>query len=544
MNNIAYCISKSIEAKPSFVKFGASEIAPFLLPKIDQLISTKKLNDSVREFSELVVSNREMARALAMSGQCPNLAAYLIRNNEAVSRFAIVALQKMMDTDPQVLSVVYVALKEVVPYTPISDLPSAPCHPSVTFLAEISPRIVTDCFSNGLWSTVAPLVVHKSDVIRRAVLPKIISEATSSDRVQDGLLEVDILRLLDHHYESPHPPIDAVDFFVGLLPLLAQKMCRKLDHVLWLLLRLKDPSERIAAAVISAFRAAATTEDPAILDIFVTAELLQRLSDTPIQSAAITGLIYHILPILAIPHATAKTSSRIIKFLDHPDTALGEASLNACIKIVDSTVAIRDDLYSEFTKLDFTKQSTLKLCDYAMPIFCKDRIIASDYSTVCKYVFHPELRMRRPAQRVWREVVSGTPLARSAIVRDGLLGSVFDLCCSYHEDCVQLGSDLLPHSAADIGKAGLDFTRQLVALLDHYRPNLRNAALQCVHIISESGETGCEVLLAAGAFNTLRYSLHKYPLDNAQTAQQIFIQLAPFLAKSKDDCYGLLQFIE
>jgi hypothetical protein len=67
MNNVAFCINRSGDAVPTFVRFGASEIAPFLLPKLDQLISTRKPSDSVKEFSENVVSTRDMAKALAVS---------------------------------------------------------------------------------------------------------------------------------------------------------------------------------------------------------------------------------------------------------------------------------------------------------------------------------------------------------------------------------------------------------------------------------------------------------------------------------------------
>ena len=545
MENIIFCINGFGLPRPSFVLFDVGDIAPFLLPKLDQLLSAPKPSDRVRLFAKNIVVKPEMAKALATKGQCWKLAEYLVRDNEVVSRFAVTALRGMIKMDAQVVTAVYSALYPVVSHIPMPGSPSDPSHPSVEFIVELSPEIVQESFKNARWDLVTPLVVHKSDAIRKTALPCIVSEAASSDRVRHGLLEANTLHLLEHYYGSPQPPMDIVDFFVDILHLLADIMCRRLDHVLWLISRLGDPTAKITNAVITAFRITSAKEDPAINDIFVKAELLQRLNEAvTLETAAITGLICHLLPVLALPHSLAKTSSCIVTFLGHSEDTVADACLVACEKILGSTVESRMELYFEISKLNFSKESTLKLCDRAMPVFCEDWAAAGNFSMILRYLSHPQQRVRLPAHRVWRNVISSSSTARAKIVHDGHLGVVFELCNSQYKDCVILGSQSLPYLAVDIAKAGPNLTRELVHLLEHPRSDLRQAVFQAIQVIADSGDVNCEVLLTADALDTMKLVLQRYPIDRVDVIQKILVRLAPFFSRSYDACCGLLQLLE
>lgn len=432
-----------------------------------------------------------------------------------------------------------------VPNIPLPRSPSDPIHPAVAFIEEMAPKIISDCFNNGLWNAISPLATHRINSIQRVVLPKIIFEAQHSDRTRHGLVEANTLALLDQQYQLPSPPPAVIDFFIGLLPLLAEKLCRRIDHVLWLLRRLSDPNPKINAAVVEAIRICSIKEDITIQDVFVKAELVRKLDAPPTQpSFAVTRLICELLPILAIPHARKRKVSLLIEFLDHSEVSVSNACLSACAKIVDSTVENRAHLYSVFSKLNFSKESTLKLCDYAMPVFCKDWAASGDFSKIAKILSHPERRMRFAAHRVWLDVISSTPSARSKIIRDDLLGVIFELCSSPYEDCLVLGYQTLPHMAVELAKAGTGPTRQLVSLVNHPRKELRKAVLQGIQVISESSNANCEVLLSADAFNALTLALEINPHDCLDVAHKLLVRLGPFLSKSPEACSGLLKLLE
>jgi len=548
MDNVSTCITGSgfKDAPPTLVRFKAEDIAPYLLPKLHQLISVPgKPIDSVMQFAEDIVSSPPMAKALARCGDCPRLADFLIENNHCINQLAITSLRQMIRLEPIVVKAAYDALAVVVPEIPITVSSSSPPHPAVAFIEELAPKIIADCFNNGLWNSVSPLVAHRIDSIRRVALPKIILEAQYSDRTRHGLVEANTLSLLDQQYQLASPPSDVVDFFVNLVPLLAVKMCRHVDSVLWLLRRIGDPSPKINITVIQALRTCSMKQDAAIYNIFVQAEVLRRLDEPPTQpSFAVNTLISELLPMLAIPYARKKQLSEVIGFLDHAEATISNACLVACKKIVDSTVEDRACLYSVFSKLNFAKESSLKLCDYAMPVFCKDWAAAGDFARIAKLLTHPERRVRIAAHRVWNDAIINTPSARAKIVREDLLGVIFELCSSQYEDCIAIGYQSLPHMATEIVKAGTNFARQLVKLLNHPRVELRRAALHGIQAISESNNANCEVLLTVDAFDELTLALQTNPLDSMDAARKILIRLAPFLSKSPDACAGLLQLLD
>ena len=70
MANVSSCIAGFKDPPPSFVSFTLQDIAPDLLPKLHQLLSTsqKPLVNVVR-FAEEVVSAPHVAKALALGGQ-------------------------------------------------------------------------------------------------------------------------------------------------------------------------------------------------------------------------------------------------------------------------------------------------------------------------------------------------------------------------------------------------------------------------------------------------------------------------------------------
>jgi hypothetical protein len=286
-------------------------------------------------------------------------------------------------------------------------------------------------------------------------------------------------------------------------------------------------------------------QDAAIYTVFVQAEVLRRLNEPPTQpSFAVNALICELLPVLAVPHARKKQLSEVIGFLDHAEITISNACLIACKKIVDSTIEDRACLYSVFSKLNFAKESSLKICDYAMPVFCKDWAASGDFARIAKLLTHPERRIRIAAHRVWNDAIINTPSARAKIVREDLLIVIFELCSSQYEDCIVVGYQLLPHMAVEVVKAGTNYARQLVKLLNHPRVELRRAALQGIQAVSESNNANCEVLLSVEAFDELTLALQTNPLDNMDASRKILIRLAPFLSKSSGACAGLLQLLE
>ena len=546
MDNVSTCITGSgfDNAPPTLVRFKPDDIAPYLLPQLHKLISVSgKPVDSVMQFAEEVASSPPMAKALALCVECPRLANYLIEENQYVNQLAITALRQMTRLEPMVVKAAYDALAAVVPEIPVSS-PSSP-HPAAAFIEELTPKIIADCFNNSLWNAISPLVTHRIDSIRRAALHKITLEAQHSDRTRHGLVEANTLALLDQQYQLPSPPPDVVDFFVRLAPLLADKICRRDESVLWLLSRMSDPSSKINMTVIEVFRTCSIKQDAAIYKVFVQAKVLRRLSEPPTPpSFEVNALICELLPVLAIPHARKKQLSVVVGFLDHAELTISNACIIACKKIVDSTIEDRACLYSEFSKLNFAKESSLKLCDYAMPIFCKDWAAAGDFARIAKLLTHAERRIRVAAQRVWNDAIINTPSACAKIVRDNLLGVIFDLCSSQYEDCIVVGYQSLPHMAVEIVKAGANFARQLVKLLNHPRVELRRAALQSVQVVSESSDWSCDVLLSVGAFEELTLALQTNPQDSIDTIRKILNRLAPFLSTTSDACARLLQLLE
>ena len=528
----------------SAAPFKAEDIAPYILPKLHQLISVPgQPEDSVMQFAENVISSPPMAKALARCGDCPRLADYLVEKNQYINQLAITALRQVIRSEPMDVKAAYDALAVVVPEIPVS-LTSSP-HPAVAFIEELTPKIIADCFNNGLWNTVSPLVVHRIDSIQRVALQKIVLEAQHSDRTRHGLVEANTLGLLDQQYQQSSPPPDVVDFFVKLVRLLADKMCRRVESVLWLLRRMGDPNSRINMSVLEVLRTCSMKRDPAIYDIFVQAEVLRWLNEPPTPpSLEVNALICGLLPILAVPHARKKQLSVVIGFLDHAESTISSACLIACKKVVESTVDDRACLYSELLDLNFTKESSLKLCDYAMPVFCKDWAAAGDFAKIAKLLTHTERRIRASAHRVWNEAIVNTPSTRAKIVRNDLLGVIFELCSSQYEDCIVVGYQSLPYMAVEIVKAGTNYARQLVKLLNHPRGELRRAALQGIQVVSEGSNANCEVLLSVEVFEELTLALQMNPQDSINTTSKILIRLAPLLSKSSHACARLLQLLE
>ena len=551
MSNISACIAGMKDAPPTFVWFTPQDIAPDLLPKLHQLVSTSRgpgPSDDVLRFTEEVVSTPPVAKALALAGQCPRLADFLVETNELASRLAVCSFRRMVGMDTSVVKPAYEALSQAIPNIPIPNSESEldqSSHPAVDFVKEVAPKIIEDCFNNGLWSAIAPLVTHRITSIRKIVLHKVVYLVQHSDRNQYGLVEARTLGLLDHFYQSPSPPPDIIFFFENILPLVTEKLCRRPDDIQWLLTRLSDPSPKINAAVMNAFRMGLVKQDPTVLQMFVKAELLKKLNEPPTQqSSSITKLICDLLPVLAILYARVNAAEGIVAFLDHGNTSVVDAALQGCIKIVDSTIEDRTHLYSVVSRLSFAKESTLKLYDHAMPAFCKDWVESGDFRTIVQFIQHSEQRIRLPAQKVWCDIVCNSPFARPKIVHDGLLDLMFEFCNSQYDDVVIMSAQCCSPMAIEITKAGVNSTRQLVELLSHNFPELRQAAFRAIQLASEGGDGSCKVLLDAGAFKALNNFFTAYPKDLPHNASKVLTRLAPFISTSSEDCMGLLQLLE
>ena len=548
MDNISACIDGSNGKTwcPSFVAFTPHDIAPDLLPKLHQLLSTsQKPVDPVVKFAEDVVSSPPVAKALALGGQCTRLAEYLIENNEFTSRLAICSLRRMVGMETAVVKPAYEAMSRVIPLIPIPKPNQSSLHPAINFVEEVAPKIIADCFNNGLWSAVGPLVNHRISSIRRIVLHDVILLAQQSDRNRHGIVEEHVLGFLDQYYRSPSPPSDVIDFFVNILPLVTERLCRRSARVKWLLTRLSDPSSGINNAVIAAFQIGIENQDPTVLEKFVKVDLLKKLDEPPTkQSFSITMLICQLLPVLAIPYARARATEGIVAFIDHADASVADAGLQACVRIVQSTVEDRAHLFTVISGLNLAKTSTLRLYEQAMPALCKDWASSGDFKMIAEYIQHSELRIRLPAQKVWSDIICNSPSARSGIVHAGLLDVIFELCVSQYDDAVFVGVKCCSPMALEITKAGLKSTRQLIELLNHPRPLLRQAALRAIQIASESNDASCKVLLEADTFKALHLFFESYPKDLLENAHKILTRLAPFLQASSEACTGLLQLLE
>ena len=543
MNNIATCIGGNQNLPPNFVRFTPSDIAPDILPKLHQLVSsTAKPVESVLRFAEETVSAPPMARALALGGQCQRLAEYLVEVNEVTSQLAVRCLRQMVRMELSVVQPAYEAMALAIPQIPIPVPHEQAVHPSIDFVKEVAPRIIEDCFNNGLWSAVAPLVSHRITSIRQIVLQKIIYLARN-DRNQDGIVQAHVLGFLDPYYQSSSPPPDVITFFVELLPLVADKLFRRPLAIQWLLIRLDDPNAEIVATVIKVFNTCVTNEDPVVFQTFVKTDLLRKLNDCPMQSPEIVKLIIRLLSALAIPHVRAKAVNRIVRFLDHPDSNVVTACLSACKKTVESTVEDRTHLFAEVTKLSISKKSTLEVYAFAMPAFCRDWAASGDFTEISKYIQHSESQLRLPAQQVWRDIVRNSPSSRSKIVHDHLLDVIFDLCTSPYPDAVALGADCCTPMAIEITKAGVPPTQKLVAFLGVKNEHLRQAALRGIQIASENSDGNCQVLLKAGIFKELQSHLEECPDDGLESASKILTRLVPFLRTSPEACGGLLQLL-
>ena len=553
MDNISACIAgfPASESSSNYVRFTPQDIAPYLLHKLHQLVST---SDGPLEyelkFAETVLSAPPVAKALALSGQCPILSEFLIEKNElasnvAVWNLAVCSFRRMVVMETSVVKPAYEALSRVIPRITVSEF-NDPAHPSILFIKEVSPKIIEDCFNNGLWSAVAPLASHSITSIREVALNKILILSQHSDRNQHGIVEAGVLGLLDRYYPSPSPPSDIIEFFVNILPLIAERLCRQSGGIPWLLTRLSDPSLVINEAVIRAFRRCVEKQDLTILEKLVEAEVLKKLDEPPTQpSPAITKLICHFLPVLAIPYARANAIEEIITLLDHAEASVADASLLACFKIVDSTIENRTNLFTVISRLNFAKVSTLKLYDRAMPAWCKDWVASGNYKKIVEFIQHSEFRVRHPAQKVWCDIVCNSPLARSKIVQDGLLDVIFELCSSQYDDAVDIGAKCCVPMALEITKAGANPTRRLVNLLNHPSLLLRQAALRAIQVASESDHANCEALLEADAFKVLQLFFRSYPQDLMDNAHcKILARLAPFMYASPEACTGLLELLE
>ena len=547
MANIKACIAGFKDPPPTFVWFTPRDIAPDLLPKLHQLVSTSnKPLDEVLQFTEELVSDPPVAKALALSGQCPRLADFLIENNEFTSRLAVCSFRRMVGMETSVVKPAYEALSHVIPNIPVPDSElDRSSHPSIDFVKEVAPKIIEDCFSNGLWSAIAPLVGHRITSIRKIVFHKVIFLTQHSDRNQYGLVEARTLTILDQFYQLSSPPPDIIEFFENILPLVNEKLCRRPEDIRWLLVRLSDPSPKINAAVINTFRSAVVKQDPTVLQMFVKEKLVKKLGEPPTQqSSFITRLICDMLPVLAILYARVKAADGIVAFLDHGNASVADAALQACIKIVDSTIEDRTHLYSVVSKLNFAKESTLKLYDHAMPVFCKDWVESGDYKTIVQFIQHPEQRIRLPAQKVWCDIICNSPFARPKIVHDGLLDLIFEFCNSQYDDVVNMSAKCCSPMAIEITKAGVNATRQLVELLSHNFPALRQAASRAIQLACEGGDASCKVLLDAGVFKALNIFFTSYPNEAPQNAQKVLTRLVPFISTSPEDCMSLLHLLE
>ncbi|KDR80999.1 hypothetical protein GALMADRAFT_222596 [Galerina marginata CBS 339.88] len=545
MENISACIGDDQNLSPTFARFTAQDIAPDILPKLHQLVSSLTPPiDSIVVFAESVVTTTAMAKALALAGQCGRLTDYLIEENYFSSRLAISCLRRMVGMETLIVKHAYEAMALVIPQIPVPTL-DEPQHPSIDFIREVAPKIVEDCFNNGLWLSVAPLVGHRITSIRQIVLRQVILLARQSDRNRHGIVEASILEVLDIYYRSSSPPPDVVDFFVELLPLVTDKLSRRPAAVQWLLKRLSDPNAGINSAVIDAFRTCLVNHDPTVFQVFTKVELLLHLDSPSIQqSSAIMKLICQGLSVLAIPYARAKAAEGIVRFLDHSDPTVASACLSSCMRIAESTLEDRTHLRTVVLKLNHAKESTLQIYDRAMPVFCKDWAAADDYIAIVHYIQNPEQRIRLPAQQVWRDVVCNSSTARSKIVRDGLLDIIFELCESQYEDAVSLGAKCCTPLAIEITKAGVTSARKLVELLNHPNVHLRQAALQGVQLALESSDGNCQVLLRADVFKALQMFFETYPKEVLENAHKVLARLSPFLRTSREACGGLVQLLE
>ncbi|KDR76392.1 hypothetical protein GALMADRAFT_140093 [Galerina marginata CBS 339.88] len=543
--NISNAISGSTHVE-HFVQLDPKSIAPFILPKLQQLVATRgKPILADIEFAENVVSSPAMAKALSLGGHCGRLADFLVQQDHAVSRLAICGFRQMTKMETSVVVPAYTAIATTLPQLPMPNPFSGEAHPSVGFVVEVAPKIVDDCFNNQRWNTIGPLATHKIESIRRVALQTVLFQAQSNENVREGLVKSRTLELLDHYFQLSTPPVDIVDLFIGILPLLADRICQDADLVLWLLRRLNDPSLQIQLPAIEAIRTCAMKDDATIQHVFVQVELLKRLNDPATNpSIPITKLICTLLPTLAVSHARSARSFLITTFLEHPESSVSTACLVACRRILESSPEHRADLLSAFLKLDLNRESTLRLADVALPIFCGDWVSQGSFAKIAKYIESREPRVRYPAQKAWLDAVSSSPTNCERIAKGGLLEIMFAMCNSSHEDSIVTGWQVLPYMATEVSRAGVGPTRDLVNLIHHPRVEMRRAVLQSLQIIAEGGINNCEQLLSADAFSALSVSTKKYPQDGPEFFEKILVCMSPSLSKDQEACSSLLQLLD
>lgn len=271
MSNISACVAGFKESPPTFVRFFPQDIAPYLLPK------------------SINLSRRHRKNPWMMWCDFPT--DFLIDTNDFTSRLAVCSFRRMVGMETSVVKAAYEAMSRVIPDIPVPE-PNQSSHPAISFVKEAAPKIIEDCFNNGLWSAVGPLVSHHITSIRQIVLHKVVLLAQFSDRNQRGLVEVRILAFLDQYYQLPSPPSDIIDLFVRILPLVAEKLCRKRSGIEWLLTRLSDSSPKINRAVIEAFRMGVAKQDLTVLQMFVNVKLLKKLDKPPTQPLLSSSVSY------------------------------------------------------------------------------------------------------------------------------------------------------------------------------------------------------------------------------------------------------------
>lgn len=116
MKNVSTCIGGNKIPPPTIVQFAPDDIAPDLLPKLHQLVSSSaKPAESVLRFAEETVSAPPMARALATTGQCQRLSEYLVEANDLTSRLAVRCLRQMVRMELSVVQPAYEAMAMAIP---------------------------------------------------------------------------------------------------------------------------------------------------------------------------------------------------------------------------------------------------------------------------------------------------------------------------------------------------------------------------------------------------------------------------------------------
>jgi hypothetical protein len=142
MDNISFCVNGSVEMPPSFVHFKADDIATVLLPKFHAILSVSSGRAAPtqieKQFAEDIVASPAMAKALALTDQCPRLATYLVQSDEVISRLAICSFRQMVKLDTAVVKKAYEALDAVI--SRVQNIRADSLHPSVQFFTEITPK--------------------------------------------------------------------------------------------------------------------------------------------------------------------------------------------------------------------------------------------------------------------------------------------------------------------------------------------------------------------------------------------------------------------